>query len=114
WKVDLEHTVSLKRILLHFWDGVQQVELEISDDDETYHSVGTIDVKEMQTDFTLPENTTGRYIKVTITEASSNWIGFMKFEAYGSDDIDMTDDIPPVTDINIEGTLENGSYIDYV
>jgi arabinogalactan endo-1,4-beta-galactosidase len=114
WQVDLEKVSSLERILFNFWDGVKQVEIEVSDDNEIFTSLGLFDITESLTDIQLPEGTTGRYIKVTIIDATGNWVGFMKFEVYGTAEIEILDQTAPVTEININGELVNGNYIEQV
>src|SRR5699024_1634935 len=99
WQVDLEEVLPIERILFSFWDGVGQIKMEVSDDGEAYTDLGIFDIKDTQTDITLPNNTEARYIKVTITEASSNWVGFMTFDAYGTKEINVSDQIAPDTKV---------------
>lgn len=87
WQVDLEEVVSIERVLLEFWDGADEFKLEISDDGESYSTVGTYEITSSNLDLTLPEATTARYLRVTITESSSSWVGFMSFKAYGTDEL---------------------------
>ncbi|ADU31212.1 glycosyl hydrolase 53 family protein [Evansella cellulosilytica] len=87
WSVDLLEIVPLERILIHFWDGVNEFEIEISDNGVDFTSLGTYEVTSSNMDITLPEDTTARYVKVTITEATSNWVGFMYFKAYGNEEL---------------------------
>lgn len=114
WEVDLEELSSIKRILFHFWDGVQEVEIEISDDGDEYTSLGTFAVTTNKMDYQLPDYTNARYIKVIITEATSNWVGFMEFKAYGDETVTLPDLVAPVSEAVIDGELDNGSFIDLV
>lgn len=114
WQVDLEEVLPIERLLFNFWDGIGQIKIEISDDGETYTTLETFDIKGSNIDLTLPEGTTGRYIKVIITEAASNWVGFMEFQAYGTAEIEGLDQTAPVTEIIIKGELVDGNYIGQV
>ncbi|SDZ52129.1 arabinogalactan endo-1,4-beta-galactosidase [Evansella caseinilytica] len=113
WKVDLEEKLPLERMLFHFWDGVKQVKIELSDDDEVYTTLDTYDVLSPKTDLTLPEGTAARYVRVTITEVSSNWVGFMYFKAYGSEklpepgeDGEDHEERPQTITVNLGETVE--------
>src|SRR5690625_4237372 len=65
-------------------------------------------------DYSLSEYTAARYIKVIITEATSNWVGFMEFSAYGDEEITEPDLVAPITEAIIKGELVNVEYLDEV
>ncbi|MFN7252268.1 MAG: glycosyl hydrolase 53 family protein, partial [Anaerobacillus sp.] len=83
WQVDLEKSVSLERILFTTWDAVRVVEIEIAENGEQFSKLGMYEVSEGKIDVTLPEGTSARHIRVTITESSGEWVGFNNFQAYG-------------------------------
>lgn len=114
WKVDLEEEVALERIRFNFWDGVKEVEISVSADGEDYTSLGTFAVTHNKMDYLLPEGTTARFVRVTITDASSNWVGFMEFLAYGKAEIEDVDTIAPETTTTLTGKLVDGKYVDKV
>jgi len=114
WEVDLESISSINRLLFNFWDGVQEVEIKISDDGIKYKSLGLFTVTDNKMDYSLSEYTAARYIKVIITEATSNWVGFMEFSAYGDEEITEPDLVAPITEAIIKGELVNGEYLDEV
>ncbi|GAE33755.1 glycosyl hydrolase 53 family protein [Halalkalibacter akibai] len=87
WQVDLEEVVAIDRILMEFWDGVREITIELSDEGETYTMLATHTVTSGQMNLELPEDTKARYVRVTITEATSAWVGFMYFKAYGNDNL---------------------------
>ncbi len=114
WQVDLEEVLPIERILFDFWNGIEQIQIEVSEDGETYTDLGLFEIVDLKANLALPDGTTGRYIRVTITKSTSNWVGFMEFEAYGAEALVVQDQTAPVTEISINGELVDGSYIGQV
>ena len=83
WQVDLESVTTLERILFTTWDAVREVKIEIAENGEIFSELGTFEVSGGRIDVKLPEGTSARHIRVTITESSGEWVGFGNFRAYG-------------------------------
>lgn len=114
WQVDLEEDLPVERILFQFWDGIEQIRIEISTDGEKYTDLGLFDIDQSKMNIALSDEMVGRYLKVTITKATSNWVGFMRFDAYGLAESVDKDQIAPETKVTIKGKLVDGSYMDQV
>ncbi|WP_058306261.1 glycosyl hydrolase 53 family protein [Gracilibacillus massiliensis] len=89
WWIDLGQTAEINQIDMEFW-ALQKYIIEVSDDGSTYEEV--FDQTDSFSDSesvsnTLPEDVTGRYIKVTIVEATqenqTNWQSIVDFVVKG-------------------------------
>ncbi|NMO94386.1 glycosyl hydrolase 53 family protein [Paenibacillus lemnae] len=101
WKVDLGDPALIRKIQMKMWSGGIKFKIEVSDDDQHYVEVAdtTSDVI-VSTDpkIVFPSPVTARYIKVTITEAQTIWVGMMDFSAQGVFPADKTALSEKITD----------------
>ncbi|WP_438350405.1 glycosyl hydrolase 53 family protein [Paenibacillus sp. FA6] len=86
WKLDMGVPVYLKKIEMLLWGGGIKYTIAISDDDVNYSTIidTTSDVITTTTPaHNLSDYTEARYIKVTITDGPTDWVGISEFAAYG-------------------------------
>src|SRR5699024_2472838 len=89
WWIDLGQNAEIDGINMKFW-AQQKYKIEVSEDGKDYHQIidrtDNLSESEYVSD-TLPEGTIGRYIRVTITEASQeggiNWQSIEDFVVKG-------------------------------
>lgn len=92
--IDLGQSYQLAKLVLHvggagLGSGISApagVEFLVSEDGETFYSVGSVTPEDSETAFSIaatlecPEGVTGRYVQVRLTAA--NWMFVSEFEAY--------------------------------
>ncbi|MFB9328001.1 Ig-like domain-containing protein [Paenibacillus aurantiacus] len=88
WQVDLGQVAKINSTYILSWNTIKY-KIEVSNDNTTYKMAfdhtSTLTAANDSTD-TMPANTYGRYVRVTITgtTTSSNWVAIHDFQVHGS------------------------------